>query len=86
MAELPIPSWFKYLQGVAEPAGDHCFRLKTPLVSESFIRIESENGHWLASVYGSADGTAVRKTETLFDSEMDAWNAAFELYRSEKVH
>ena len=86
MADLPVPSWFKYLQGVAEPAGDRCFRLSTPLVRESFIRIESKNGHWLASVSGSADGAAIGNTEPVFDSERDAWNAAFELYRAEKVY
>ena len=86
MADLPVPSWFKYLQGVAEPAGGNCCRLKTPLVDESFIRIESANGKWSAELSGSADGPAVRRTKPVFASELEAWNAAFELYRAEKVY
>jgi hypothetical protein len=86
MAELPIPSWFKYLQGTAEPAGENCFRLKTPLISESFIRIQQENCLWFPTVAESANGPAIRKTDPIFATENDAWQAAFELYRAEKVY
>jgi hypothetical protein len=86
MAELPIPSWFKYLQGTAEPAGENCYRLKTPLEPESFIRIQKENHLWSASVAGSADGPPICKTDPVFATENDAWQAAFELYRAVKVY
>jgi hypothetical protein len=86
MAELPIPSWFKYLQGTAEPAGDNCYRLKAPLVDETFIRVQSENGKWSASVADAADGPALRKTDAFFATAMEAWIAAFELYRAEKIY
>jgi hypothetical protein len=86
MAELPIPSWFKYLQGTAEPAAENCYRLMTPLIAESFIRIQQENGLWFALVADSAAGPAIRKTEPTFANENDAWQAAFELYRAVKVY
>jgi hypothetical protein len=86
MAELPIPSWFKYLQGTAEPTGEKCYRLKTPLNAEAFVGIQQENGLWFATVADSANGPASRKTDPIFASENDAWQAAFELYRAEKVY
>jgi len=86
MVDLPIPSWFKYLQGTGEPAGANCYRLKTPLEAESFIRIQKESDLWSALVAGSADGPAIRKTDPIFKTENEAWQAAFELYRAEKVY
>ena len=86
MADLPLPSWFRYLQGTAELAGENCYRLKTPLIPEAFIRIQTENGRWFASLAYAAIGTAIRKTEPVFTNENDAWQAAFELYRAEKVY
>ncbi|HEV3145861.1 MAG TPA: hypothetical protein VGZ47_18370, partial [Gemmataceae bacterium] len=67
-------------------AGENCYRLKGPLVDETFIRIRLENGKWFAAIANSADGPPVRQTEPNFASETDAWNAAFELYRAEKVY
>jgi hypothetical protein len=84
--ELQLPSWFKYRQGAAEPAGRHCYKLTAPLADEAFIRINAKDGRWQAALANSADGPDTRATEPVFDREVDAWNAAFELYRSEKIY
>jgi len=84
--ELSIPAWFKYRQGVAEPAGDRCYKLTAPLADEVYIRIREKDGTWQAAISEAADGLDLRSTEFNFASERDAWTAAFDLYRVEKLN
>jgi hypothetical protein len=79
-----LPSWFKYRQGKAEPAGENTYRLTAPNQQEAFICIRSaENGRWSAALRLAADGPDAATTAPEFDNEADAWQAAFELYRQE---
>lgn len=84
--ELQLPSWFKYRQGAAEPAGHHCYKLSAPLVDDAYIRIHAKDGRWQAALANTPDGPDIRVTEPVFARENDAWNAAFELYRVEKIY
>jgi hypothetical protein len=82
--QLTTPSWFKYRQGKAEPAGENTYRLTAPNQQEAFICIRpAEGGRWSAALRLTADGPDAAATEPAFDKEVDAWEAAFELYRQE---
>jgi hypothetical protein len=84
--EIPIPSWFKYRQGKAEPAGDNCYKLSAPVSEPAFIRIREINGKWQAAVAEKADGPDLQATEPTLANAHDAWLAAFELYRTVRIY
>jgi hypothetical protein len=84
--ELPIPAWFKYRQGEAKPAGDHSYQLTAPLVDPTWIRTRQKEGAWQAAIADSADGPDLMTTGPIEGTEMDAWHAAFELYRVAKIN
>jgi hypothetical protein len=85
---LIVPTWFKYRQGKAEPAGEHTYKLTAPqAASEAFITIhQASNGKWSAALRQTADGPALTVTDADFDRPGDAWSAAFELYRQHVVY
>lgn len=86
MNQPVVPFWFRLRQGKAEPAGENTVRLTAPNLAEAFIRVDrDENGRFLASVRSSADGPPIATADVLYDSEEDAWGAAFELYRTQIV-
>jgi hypothetical protein len=77
-----LPSWFKYRQGKAEPAGENTYRLTAPNQQEAFISVRRADGErWSAVLRYSADGPDAAATGAEFDNEADAWQGAFELYR-----
>ena len=83
--ELIVPFWFKQRQAKAEPAGDNTYRVTGPILPETFLSIRrGENGRWAAALRMSADGP---DTATLdeFETEQNAWEAAFELYRQRVI-
>ena len=81
-----LPTWFKYRQGKAEPAGANVLKLTAPNLPESFITIRAaENGHFQGAFRGTADGADVAVTQPEFVAPGDAWGAAFELYRNHVV-
>jgi hypothetical protein len=81
--ELTLPTWFKYRQGKAEPAGADTYRLSAPNAAEAFISIRrSEADRYAAVLRTTANGPEVDATSAEFDKARDAWSAAFELYRS----
>jgi hypothetical protein len=81
--ELIHPTWFKYRQGRADPAGERAFKLTAPNLPEAFISIRlAENGNWQGAVRTKADGPEVAITQPEFTTPGEAWEAAFELYRS----
>jgi hypothetical protein len=83
---LILPFWFKQRQAKAEPAGDDTYRLTAPNQQEAFISIRQDSeGHWGAALRLAADGPEVAFTTTAYPTRGDAWDAAFELYRSELV-
>ena len=83
----PIPPfWFQQRQAKMEPAGTSTFRLMAPNQGEAFIFVERvDNGLWSAGLKTTADGPAVVKSEPIWETEEDAWAAAFELYRNEVI-
>jgi hypothetical protein len=84
--ELIVPTWFKYRQGKAEPAGEDTYRLTAPNLTDAFIHIHrTDNGRWSAVLRGAPDGPALAVTEPEYESVNEAWSAAFELYRNSLV-
>ena len=96
MAVQPgIPFWFKQRQGKAEPAGDNLLRLKAPNIPEAFIGIRQLlPGRWHdgsgREVEGilqpilreTPDGADLGPANLAFASSQEAWEAAFEMYRT----
>ena len=78
------PFWFKQRQCKAEPVGgDNTLKVSGPNLGEAFIGIaRGENNHWRAFMRQSADGDEVAGTEPEFDNATDAWEVAFELFRT----
>jgi hypothetical protein len=85
--KLDVPSWFKYRQGKAEPAGTDKYKLTAPNMPESFIAIrQGDNGRWAAALVSSADGPELAATSPEFDRPTEAWEAAFELHRGHLIY
>jgi hypothetical protein len=84
---LILPSWFKQRQGKAEKfADDHTYRLSAPQLGDAFISIhKGENGLWSTSLRTNEAGPDVAATGPTYETETEAWEAAFELYRQDIV-
>src|SRR5689334_5853963 len=82
-----IPFWFKQRQCKAEPAGnDHTLKVSGPNLGEAFIGIaQGESRKWRAFMRTSAEGPDVAGTEPEFDNTADAWEVAFELFRTSVI-
>ena len=84
--QLILPSWFKQRQGKAELAGENTFRLTAPNMGEAFIHIQHDpNGKWSAHLRQTVDGPDIEASTADFDSPVEAWEAAFEFYRTALV-
>ena len=80
------PFWFAQRQGKAEEAGENLCRVYGPIMREAVIGIRrGENGKWLACVRAQADGPDQAASAAIYDHELDAWHAAFELYRGQFI-
>lgn len=79
-----FPFWFKQRQCKAEQASDeNTLKVSGPNLGEAFIGIaKADNQQWRAFLRTSADGPDVAATEPEFANPTDAWEAAFELYRT----
>jgi len=86
-AMTPVkPFWFAQRQGKTEEAGDNLYRLYGPIMREAFIGVRrAGNGKWLAFVRSEATAADLAASEAGYDNELDAWHAAFELYRGHFV-
>jgi hypothetical protein len=80
-----LPFWFKQRQCKAEPAGDNALRVSGPNLGEAFLSIRPEANHWRAAMRLNANGPDVAVTDADIPSEEEAWNAAFELYRTQVI-
>lgn len=78
------PFWFVQRQAKAEPAGENVLRLTAPNLREAFIAIKPAESGWLGALRTSADGSDIAASQR-YDDPIDAWNAAFELYRLQFV-
>lgn len=73
-------------QGKAEAAGPNTLRLTAPNQGESFISIlRQENGQYAAILKSAAEGPEIARSAVLYETQDDAWGAAFELYRTQVV-
>lgn len=80
------PFWFAQRQGKTEAAGDNVYRLHGPNMREAFIGVRrAGHGMWSAFVRSQADGADLAASEAAHENELDAWHAAFELYRGQFV-
>jgi hypothetical protein len=81
------PFWFKQRQCKAEPTGDNnTLKVSGPNLGEAFLGIHrGENNRWRAAMRQTADGPEVAATEPEFDNPTDAWEAAFELFRTNVI-
>lgn len=82
-----FPFWFKQRQCKAEQAADgNALKVSGPNLGEAVIGIApDDNKHWRAFLRASADGPETAVTEPEFDNPNDAWEAAFELYRTKTI-
>jgi hypothetical protein len=84
--EPTLPTWFKYRQGKAEPAGENTLKLTAPNLPDEFIAIRrAENGNYQGIYRNTAAGPDVTVTQTEYVVPGEAWGAAFELYRNQVV-
>jgi hypothetical protein len=83
----PVPPfWFLQRQGKVERAGSEVLKLSAPNLRDAFIAIGSSGqGTWYAALRQSADGPDLAVTPAEFSKPEDAWQAAFELYRTHFV-
>jgi hypothetical protein len=82
-----LPFWFKQRQCKAEPAGDdNTLKVSGPNLGEAFLGVRrDDNNRWRAVMRLTADGPEVAATELEFDNPSDAWEAAFELFRTNVI-
>jgi hypothetical protein len=82
-----FPFWFKQRQCKAEPAGnDKTLKVSGPNLGEAFIGIDQgDNNKWRAFLRLSPDSPETASTEPEFDTPSDAWEAAFELFRTNTI-
>jgi hypothetical protein len=79
------PFWFKQRQCKAEPAGENTLRVSGPNLGEAFLCIRRQGDRWQAAVRPTADGPDLAATPPEIPTEDEAWEAAFELYRTQFI-
>jgi hypothetical protein len=67
-----------------EPAGtDGTIKVSGPNLGEAFLSIQRDEGRlWRAALRRAADGPELASTPAELETPTDAWEAAFELYRT----
>lgn len=84
--ELQLPTWLRYRQGKLEAAGENCYKVTAPVVGTSYLKVRNEGGLWVAAVAATPDGPDLRNTGPAFSNPIEAWDAAFELYRATVIY
>ena len=85
MSVIP-PTWFKQRQGKAEPAGENTYRLSGPNLREGYVTVRrAEDGRWSAALRFAADDPNAESTQPVLPNAYEAWEAAFELFRTAVV-
>jgi hypothetical protein len=82
-----LPFWFKQRQCKTEPGGDaNTLKVSGPNLGEAFIGIaRGDNNRWRSFMRATANGPDMASTEPEFDNPVDAWEAAFELFRTSVI-
>ncbi len=84
--EPTLPFWFKQRQAKAEAAGADTFRVTAPNLQDAFLSVrEAGARRWGAALRLAADGPEVAATNAVYETPAEAWEAAFELYRTQLV-
>jgi hypothetical protein len=76
------PFWFKQRQCKAEALGEHALRVSGPNLGEAILEIRPEGNRYRAALRKSAEGPDLAVTEPEMETPQEAWEAAFELYRT----
>lgn len=83
---VTAPFWFKQRQCKAELSGEDTLKVTGPNLGEAFLRIaRGDAGRYLAAVRLAADGPDVAATPAEFEHPHQAWDVAFELYRTHVI-
>jgi hypothetical protein len=81
------PFWFKQRQCKADPVdGAGLLKVSGPNLGEAYLGIsQTEDLRWRAFLRAAAEGPEVAATEAEIENATDAWEAAFELYRTHVI-
>jgi hypothetical protein len=83
---LVTPFWFNQRQGKAEEAGPDTYKLTGPNLRPALISIaRADSGPWSASLRLADEPAPAAATQAEFPSPQEAWEAAFELFRTTVV-
>src|SRR5262245_30157463 len=81
--EPTLPTWFKYRQGNAEPAGTNVLKLTAPNLPEAYVGIRAaENGNYQGAFRATADGRDIAVTRANLPTLEGAWGARSSRYRN----
>jgi len=83
--DLIVPFWFKQRQCKTEPSGDNAVKVTGPNLGEARLRVFAEDGRWKAAVRKSADGPDDVVSGNSYSTTKQAWDVAFELYRTNVI-
>jgi hypothetical protein len=83
---VTIPFWFKQRQCKSEAVGADTLKVTGPNLPETYLNIRpAEGGRWQAALRFTADGPDVDITGPDFGDPDEAWEAAYELYRTRVI-
>jgi len=86
LMQQPVPPfWFKQRQAKCDSVGEESYKLTAPLLPESFIAIRRVEGGWQAVLKPTADGSDTAVSGP-YAEPVDAWGAAFELFRAHVIN
>jgi hypothetical protein len=83
---VTIPFWFKQRQCKSESVGPDTLKVTGPNLADMYLAVRpAEGGRWQAALRTSADGPDLDATGPDFATADDAWEAAYELYRTRVI-
>jgi hypothetical protein len=84
--DVVTPTWFNQRQAKAEAHGENALRLTAPNLKPAFVRTrKTDHDRWVGVLQLDENGPEVAASGADFDRQVDAWEAAFELYRQHVV-
>lgn len=84
--EPSLPFWFKQRQAKAENVKPDVYRLTAPNLGEAFLGVrQASDGRWSAHLMESPDGPDLESTPAEFPDPVEAYAAAFEIYRVKRI-
>jgi hypothetical protein len=82
-----LPFWFKQRQCKAEPVdGGKMLKVSGPNLGDAYLYIQPvDERRWRAGLRQAPDAADLRTTEEEMRSPREAWDAAFELFRTHAI-